>query len=62
MGPFNFLKKKKFEEIKNLKSQLERYKAIIDIEAEVERQKRSLDQIISSVETLHITKLHVKLN
>jgi hypothetical protein len=62
MGLFDFLKKKEFEEIKQLKSHLERYKPIVDIEAEVGSQKRSLDQIISSVETLHITKLHVKLN
>jgi predicted nucleic acid-binding Zn-ribbon protein len=48
MGLFDFLKKKEFEEIKQLRSQLERYKPIVDIEAEVERQKRSLDQLISS--------------
>lgn len=48
MGLFDFLKKKEFEEIKQLKSQLERYKPITDIEAEVESQKKSLDQIISS--------------
>jgi hypothetical protein len=48
MGLFDFLKKKEFEEIKQLISQLERYKPIVDIEAEVESQKRSLDQIISS--------------
>lgn len=47
MGLFNFLKKKEFEEIKQLKSQLERYKPITDIEAEVESQKKSLDQILS---------------
>ena len=40
MGLFDFLKKKEFEEIKQLKSQLERYKPITDIEAEVESQKR----------------------
>ena len=51
MGLFDFLKKKEFEEIKQLKSQLERYKSISDIEAEVESQKRSLDQVISSKNT-----------
>jgi hypothetical protein len=48
MGLFDFLKKKEFEEIKQLKSQLEKYKPITDIEAEVESQKKNLDQIISS--------------
>jgi DNA repair exonuclease SbcCD ATPase subunit len=47
MGLFDFLKKKEFEEIKQLKSQLEKYKPITDIEAEVESQKKNLDQIIS---------------
>jgi hypothetical protein len=48
MGLFNFLKKKEFEEIKQLRSQLERYKSIIDIEAEIESQKKSLEQLIST--------------
>ena len=48
MGIFDFLKKKEFEEIKQLKSQLERYKLISDIEAEAERQKKVLEQTISS--------------
>lgn len=47
MGLFDFLKKKEFGEIKQLKSQLERYKPISDIEAETERQKKVLEQIIS---------------
>jgi hypothetical protein len=51
MGLFDFLKKKEFAEIKQLQSQLERYKPISDIEAEVENQKKSLDQIISSKNT-----------
>jgi len=51
MGLFDFLKKKEFEEIKQLKSQLDKYKPITDIEAEVESQKKSLDQIISSKNT-----------
>jgi hypothetical protein len=48
MGLFDFLKRKEFEEINELKSQLTRFKAISDIEAEVARQKRSLEQMISS--------------
>lgn len=51
MGLFDFLKKKEFEEIKQLKSLLEKYKPITDIEVEVERQKKNLDQIISSKNT-----------
>lgn len=47
MGLFDFLKKKEFEEINQLKSQLDRYKPIIDIELEIERQKKELDQLIS---------------
>jgi len=48
MGLLDFLKKKEFEEINLLKSQLERYKSITDIEAEVANQKKGLDQMISS--------------
>ena len=51
MGLFDFLKKKEFDEIKQLKSELERFKPIIDIEAEVESQKKNLEQIISSKNT-----------
>jgi hypothetical protein len=51
MGLFDFLKKKELKEIKQLKSQLERYKAITDIEVEVENQKKSLEQIIGSKNT-----------
>ncbi len=40
MGLFDFLKKKEFEEIKHLKSQLDRYKPIADIEAETEYPKK----------------------
>lgn len=47
MGLFDFLRKKEFEEIKQLKSQLERYKPISDIEAEADHQKKALDQMIS---------------
>ena len=38
MGLFDFLKNE-FEEIKQLKSQLDRYKPIADIESETEKQK-----------------------
>jgi predicted nucleic acid-binding Zn-ribbon protein len=48
MGLFDFLKKKEIDEIKQLKSQLERYKPITDIEEEVESQKKSLEQLISA--------------
>jgi HAMP domain-containing protein len=51
MALFDFLKKKEFEEIEQLKSQLERYKPITDIETEVESQKKNLDQIISTKNT-----------
>lgn len=47
MSFFDFLKKKEFEEIRQLKSQLERYKPISDIEAEVENQKKNLEQLIA---------------
>lgn len=48
MGLFDFLKKKELEEINQLKSKLEKYKPISDIEAEVESQRKSLEQIISN--------------
>ena len=48
MGLFDFLKKKELEEINQLKSQLERYKSISDIEAEVATQKKGLEQLINS--------------
>ncbi|MFD2937862.1 DUF4041 domain-containing protein [Spirosoma flavum] len=48
MGLFDFLKKKELEEIDRLKSQLGRYQAIIDVEAEVVKQQNELEQIISS--------------
>ena len=51
MSLFDFLKKKEFEEIRQLKSQLERYKPITDIEAEVENQKKNLEQLIAQKQT-----------
>jgi predicted nuclease with TOPRIM domain len=64
MGLFNFLKKKEFEEINQLRSQLEKYKPINDIESEVERQKMNLEQLISSKnsEITSITENFTKLN
>ncbi|MBL0883441.1 MAG: DUF4041 domain-containing protein, partial [Chitinophagaceae bacterium] len=47
MGFFDFIKKKELNEIKQLKSQLERYKSISDIEVEAERQKKILNQTIA---------------
>jgi len=47
MSLFDFLKKKEFEEIKQLKQRLERYKPIVDIEAEVEEQKKDLAELIA---------------
>ncbi len=46
MGLFDFLKRKEFEEIEELKLKLEKYKPIIDIEGEVEKQKDGLEKII----------------
>ena len=51
MGLFDFLKKKEIEEIKQLKSQLEKYKLIINVEEEVERQKESLERLVNSKNT-----------
>jgi hypothetical protein len=66
MGLFDFLKRKEIEEIKQLKteldknklnaseeirklkSQLEKYKSITDIETEVEVQKKSLEQLVAT--------------
>ena len=47
----NLLSKNQVEESNKFKSELERFKPIIDIEAEVESQKKSLEQIISSKNT-----------
>lgn len=45
MGLFDFLKKNEFEEIKQLKLQLDRYKPIADIDAETEKKKSSLERL-----------------
>ncbi len=64
MGLFDFLKKKEFEEINQLKFQLEKYKSITDIESEVDSQKESLEQLISSknLEIKSVTDNFTKLN
>ena len=51
MGLFDFLKKKELEEIAQLKTQLERYKPIIDIESETKRQHDQLEKLISDKES-----------
>lgn len=45
MGIFDFLKKKEFEKISELEKQLEKFKTIIDIEKEVQKNKDELKQI-----------------
>lgn len=47
MGLFDFLKKSELEQISNLNSQLEKYSPIINIEAEVERKRAELNQLIA---------------
>ena len=46
MGLFDFLKKKQFDQINQLQEQLERYNSISDIEIEVSRQKKILNDLI----------------
>jgi hypothetical protein len=48
MGLLDFLKKNEFEEIKQLKIELNRYKPIIDIEVEAEKQKIGLKTLEDS--------------
>lgn len=64
MGLFDFLKKKEFEEINQLKSQLDKYKPITDIDAEVDKQKKNLEQLINSknLEIKSVTDNFTKLN
>lgn len=47
MALFDFLKRKELEEIKSLKSQLEKYKLITDIEKETKQRQDELDGMIS---------------
>lgn len=48
MGLFDFLKKEELEEIKRLKLELEKYKPIINIEAEAKNIKDELAKVIES--------------
>lgn len=48
MGFFDFLKRKELKEISELKIQLKRFSSIIDVEAEVERQRKGLEQMLNS--------------
>jgi tetratricopeptide (TPR) repeat protein len=61
MGLFDFLKKKEFEEIIQLKKQLEKYKPISDIEKEVERQNQKLALDISA-KTRELGKIDIDYN
>ena len=58
MGLFDFLKKKEFEEINQLKQLLEKYKPINDIEKEVERQNQKLQSDISA-KTKELEKIDI---
>ena len=61
MGLFDFLKKKEFEEINQLKQQLERFKPINDIEKEVERQNQKLSSDIFT-KTTELEKIDIDYN
>ena len=61
MGLLDFLKKNEFEEIKQLKIELNRYKPIIDIEVETEKQKiglKSKGRIPSAETRSKMSKAH----
>lgn len=60
MGLFDFLKKKEFAEIRELKIKLEHYKPITNIEDEINKQKKILDNLILSKES-EIKKVEEKL-
>ncbi|MCW3077944.1 MAG: chromosome partitioning protein ParA [Bacteroidetes bacterium] len=64
MGLFDFLKKKELAEINKLKLQLERYKSIIDIEAEAKKQKENLENFIAlkATETKGVQEEYNKLS
>jgi hypothetical protein len=51
MGLFDFLKRKELDEIKRLNSQLEKYKPIVDIELEIVKRQKSLQELISKKES-----------
>ena len=48
MGLFDFLKKKELDEIKQLQEKLEKYRPIIEIDEEVGKKAKELDEIIAS--------------
>ncbi|RYC71257.1 DUF4041 domain-containing protein [Spirosoma sordidisoli] len=48
MGLFDFLRAKELKEIAELKSQLEKYKLISDIEAEAVQQRNNLDELVKA--------------
>jgi hypothetical protein len=50
MGLFDFLKKKEFEEIVKLRIELNRYKPIKDIEAEISKKTNEINALIASKE------------
>jgi hypothetical protein len=50
MGLFDFLKKKEFEEIAKLRIELNRYKPIKDIEAEISKKTNEINALIASKE------------
>ena len=64
MGLFDFLKKKEFEQINQLQGQLEKYISIINIESEVARQKKVLDDLVDAknAEVNNIEINYSKLN
>lgn len=51
MGLFDFLKKKELEEISELKTKLELYKPIVEIELETQKRRDLLDKLIRDKET-----------
>lgn len=50
MGLFDFLKKKELEEIANLRIELDRFKPIKDIEAEVIKRRNEIEALVSTKE------------
>jgi phage-related minor tail protein len=50
MGLFDFLKKKELEEIANLRIELDRFKPINDIEAEVTKRRNEIEALVSTKE------------
>jgi chromosome segregation ATPase len=61
MGLFDFLKKKELDEIKHLKSQLEKYKPISNIDLEVEKKTNEFKELTDKQST-EINKSQVELS